>query len=469
MSRFPEGRGRDAQIAPYLPESSHHAESRYQVETMTADQLRSNISENLRDRAMASFASVRPPLSAQDAYDNLVSRGIVEPGHRPESGVTVAELRTAWRNHPEQRWVVRSIDGPTARRETADSLYARTTPSLTRDGVIADTRRHQYFESARREYTAWAQRPTSEGGLGLTASQAQDRFNQRAEQVGLLRRQPDGTYSMRNDWDPTSSDLNSPAQSFFHREDADHHTLPIEYNSDGTLITTGTAEHSNPASFRREEVSGTTATDPISRAYQQQLRTELSRDTAYAALTGTLPEGSRMRIERQERDGATHTFLVSPEGNRTEIRTMNPALTRDQALAYLQSRNLTDSDGRPLSTATPDSFMSEVQSIQSGSLNHDQAEYRIAAWERQQIGGILSTSPHNMNAQQITRYMQSHGWLGDHPNLDQMESSAAEPSRLGREAPRRPPSMTRSLRPTFRPMNRWMLPNEIVRVPFVTA
>ncbi|MFO1518520.1 MAG: hypothetical protein U1F57_02455 [bacterium] len=413
MSRFPVARegnqaqinARERAIRDYLPPNSgpDRRDEAHRVETNSADYLRGDITQQLKNQACDNYRANN--VTPQQAWDNLYARGMIDATQspRPADGTTWAQV------HNGRDWSVRPLSGGAARATAQDPIFTRSPGPVNAESVRLDTQRRNYIAAARDQYTTWAMSPTASGGLGLTREQAEARFNQRATELGLMTRRADGSYEVSNSWNPN----NSPqADSFFHREGG------VQYDAQGRVVTEG----ANAATFRHENLTtDDSATNPVTRVARQSAQKDLSRDALYASLTGQVPEGSPMRIETS--DG--HTFLVNPTATpptRQEIRVMQPPLTRNQALAYMESNGLTDADGRPLPNTSADAFTTQVQGIQSGSIGNSQIQYRLADWERQQIAGTLSGPPYNMTPQQITRYMQSKGWLGDNPNTDQMEA-----------------------------------------------
>jgi len=471
MARFPiahEGKDheikkRENAIEKYTKGPDRKPE--FKIEARDAASLRNDIAEYNRDQAVANFKRNKD-VKPQQAYDNLVARGIITPKWEKKGDQLLDVNRPAadatWPKDPKDKstanpknWPVLSVQNMKAEglspqkaydrlaeqgmidtakvarpnekatwkevgegrdwavpntQTTTDPLFSSSSVKLTPGDVEADTKRRNYVAKAHDKYVDWATSPKEKGGLGLTKEQAEARFIERAVQLRLMTREPDGSLKISESWNPDSTDPNSPGQSFFHGKEGE----AVKFEADGTLSKEALS------SFRHESVDPAkddSATNPVTRVTKENVTKEVNRDTLYVSLTGQAPEGSNMKVVKRE----GKTFLVAPDGKESEIRVIDPPLTKGQALAYMQSRSLVDAEGRPLPNVSPDAFMSEARSIQMGELGPNQIKFRVANWERSQIVKNLSGPPFNFSGEQITRYMHSKGWLGEHPNLDSME------------------------------------------------
>src|SRR5262249_35070913 len=148
-------------------------------------------------------------------------------------------------------------------------------------------------------------------------------FDERAYELHLETRLPDGSYAIDKHWSPSETSPDSPAQSFFHSDGE-----PL-FKANGSLTDEARA------SFRHESVDPTkddSATNPVTRVTNDSKVVDVNRDTLYASMTGELPEGSPMKMEKK--DGKT--FLVAPNGKKTEITVSDPPLTKTEAIAYME-------------------------------------------------------------------------------------------------------------------------------------
>lgn len=426
MTRFPaDGPGRahstrETQIGQYLPPNRgpDRRDAAHKPEAMDAPALRTNVRDGLRDQALKNMREARPPITDQQAYDYLSSHGLIDPARTPRPATASPLGRDTGSN-----WATREINPQEARDLASNPIFTRSPGTVTSNGLTADIQRHRYVDAARQRYVEWAQRPRDANpnpGLGLNAEQANARFNERAEQLGLVSRNQDGSYSVKNDWNPNDTRPDSPAQSFFRNNT--NAGQAIRYEPDGSLRA------EDAATFRHENPNSTSP-DPANPVHQAALRgasQRAGRDTLYASLTGEAPAGSNMRVIHEGEGESRRYFLedtTRPSGpdNRREIRVVHPPLTRDQALAYMQSASLTDAEGNPLPGVSGDTLTARLGEIQTGDSGRARILGQARDWERSQIAGILSQPPHNKSPQEITRFMHSRGWLGENADPGQME------------------------------------------------
>jgi len=445
MARFPAGGSdrahttREAKIGEYLRPNervpvSHALDRRaaaYRPEEMNDATLRTNVRDGLRDQALRNMREARPPITEQQAYDYLDSHHLLNDpnhAHRPSNSSTPMGRNSG------NDWPLRdNLNSQEVHDLSSNPIFTRSPGTVTSNGLTADIQRHRYVDAARQRYVEWAQRPRDANpnpGLGLNAEQANARFNERAEQLGLVSRNEDGSYSVKNDWNPNDTRPDSPAQSFFRNNT--NAGQAIRYEPDGSLRA------EDAATFRHENPNSTSP-DPANPVHQAALRgasQRAGRDTLYASLTGEAPAGSNMRVIHEGEGESRRYFLedtTRPSGpdNRREIRVVHPPLTRDQALSYMQSASLTDAEGNPLPGVSGDTLTARLGEIQTGDSGRARILGQARDWERSQIAGILSQPPHNKSPQEITRFMHSRGWLGENADPGQMEDfrRQAHPSR----------------------------------------
>ncbi|MFO1518525.1 MAG: hypothetical protein U1F57_02480 [bacterium] len=365
------------------------------VETKDADELRKMIATRARDKAVAHYKA--SGVSPREAYDNLKARGVVDD----PTGNMRPSATAQWKDVDVKEWKPAVVKGESAKKISEDPLVSKSDFKTNPVEVRKDTERRLYLKSAEEKYVAWATSPkatppTKTSGLGLTEAEARKRFNERAIQLKMIDAEGNPTA-----FDPEATGENDPAQAFF----------PVEagksrFNDDGSV------NEDAKGKFRHEDLTVNYADpkldasklDPVSRAAYENSKSEGARNLLYYTLTG-------------EQFDAAHPVEIPKD-----TKVLNPPLSRTQALAYMQSKNLTDAEGKPLPGVSADSIMADANGIQSGDLGSEKVKYTLAAWERNQIAKTLAGPPYNMNPQEITRFMHSHGWLGDHPNLENMES-----------------------------------------------
>lgn len=443
MTRFPPAGNarqnvlRERAIAEYLPanERADRRDVRPNKMGTNAAWVRQQSARNMMQNGNANMRQAN--MGPQDAYDHYRSMGMIDSSvPRPTSN----EM-SAWAGvHNGNDWLDHATPSSSNVQEmNTNPLYTSNNARVNAGEVRESTQRHVVVNAARDPYVAWG---AGDGHSGIPEQVRRDhpdwnpaqvtaeartraghRFNELATRGGMMQANPDGTHSVSNTWHPNDTDPNSPAHFFFPGTAGE----PVHFDGPN-----GSLRPADAATFRHEDpLAGTTghaAVDPanrVDRVARQAATMQVQRDAYYASLTGNVPDGSTMHVVNE---GDKH-YLVGPDPShpgqesRTEFRVMGPpALSTDEARAVMQSQNLTDSEGRPLPSATADSFTSRLGQVQTGTFGRNQALGEAAEWERAQIPGILAGPPYNKSPQEITRYMQSRGWLGENPDVGQMET-----------------------------------------------
>lgn len=389
MTRFPEGARRTAEMNRYLsPARTEPETSAYRLNNRSAAEIRTDVLTRARDNAVASARAVTGPNqpTPRQVYNNLVAHGIVQGGRPPAADAT-------WTGTGEHavdatQWQVADGNQPIRNADSLSSnaLYTSRTASINGQELEQDTQRHILVDRARNDYVEYW---THNGGTPEhrpTREQAEERFNMIAHRVGMTN--TDG--SVRPGWDPRAN--TGPAQAFYPVTGENQRFATDEHG-----VTTVDTAHSP---FQHEDVTqAADAAHPlpeganaVTRAVRQGYEANLSRDQAYRMLTGQDFPGP-----------GPHAPLP------TEWSPMDPPLTHDEAIAYLQSRGLTDENGNPTSSSSPASFRSLAGDVRSGDISRSSALDATRVWERNEIARGLHAAPYNLSDTQITQYM-----LGQH-------------------------------------------------------